>query len=116
SALKAITLLSEVVQYRFYFDYAGNPIFKLKPSAGSVVNTISDYEAKVENVEENVDETYTHIIVIGEERDRILGEDEVAPGVPAGLTLSTGLGSPTTLRQVTNIPRHSQVRRANSAR
>jgi len=94
SALKAITLLSEVVQYRFYFDYAGNPIFKPKPSAGSPVNTISDYEAKIENVEENVDETYTHVIVIGEERDRVLGDDETVPDVPVGLALSTGLGSP----------------------
>jgi uncharacterized membrane protein YgcG len=92
SALKAITLLSEVVQYRFYFDYEGNPIFKPKPSAGAPVNTISDYETKVEDVGENVDETYTHIIVIGEERDRILGEDEIAPDVPVDLTLSTGMG------------------------
>lgn len=95
SALKAITLLSEVVQYRFYFDYAGNPIFKLKPSAGSVVNTISDYEARVENVEGNVDETYTHIIVIGEERDRVLGDDETAPVVPDNLALTTGFGETT---------------------
>ncbi|MBA7569286.1 hypothetical protein ES708_11025 [subsurface metagenome] len=92
SALKAITLLSEVVQYRFYFDYEGNPIFKPKPSAGAPVNTISDYETKVEDIGENVDETYTHVIVIGEERDRILGEDEIAPDVPVDLTLSTGMG------------------------
>jgi len=95
SSLKAITLLSEVVQYRFYFDYAGNPIFKPKPSVGSPVSTISDYETKIEDVEENIDETYTHIIVIGEERDRIIGEDEIAPDVPVGLALSTGLGSAT---------------------
>ena len=95
SALKAITLLSEVVWRRFYFDYAGNPIFKPKPSAGSPVNTISDYEAKIENVEENVDETYTHIIVIGEERDRVLGDDETKPATPSPPVITTGLGSPT---------------------
>jgi len=95
STLKAIALLSEVVQYRFYFDYAGNPIFKPKPSAGSPVNTISDYKTKIEDTGENVEEVYTHVIVIGEERDRILGEDEVAPEVPTGLLLSTGLGSST---------------------
>jgi len=95
SALKAITLLSEVIQYRFYFDYAGNPIFKQKPSTDSPVNTISDYETKVENVGESVDETYTHIIVIGEERDRVEGDDEVAPDVPTGLALTTGFGEST---------------------
>jgi len=95
SALKAITLLSEIVQYRFYFDYAGNPIFRSEPSAGPLVNTISDYEAKIEDIEENVEEVYTHIIVIGEERDRIIGEDEIAPDISTGLTLSTGLGLPT---------------------
>lgn len=92
SALKAIALLSEVVQYRFYFDYAGNPIFKAKPGTGSPVNTISDYETKIEDTGENVEEVYTHMIVIGEERDRVLGDDEIAPDVPSNLVLTTGFG------------------------
>ncbi|GAG78428.1 unnamed protein product, partial [marine sediment metagenome] len=39
SAFEAIRLLAEVVQYRFYFDYAGNPIFKPKASLGDEVDT-----------------------------------------------------------------------------
>lgn len=93
--LKAITLLSEVVRYRFRFDYAGNPIFKSKPTAGSLVNTLSDYETKIENMEENVEETFTHIIVIGEERDRVEGDDETVPAVPSNLALTTGFGEET---------------------
>ena len=95
SALEAIRLLSEVVQYRLYFDYAGNPIFKPKASVGTTVDTIYKSDITIENIEENEEETYTHIIVTGEERDRVLGDDETAPAVPTGLALSTGMGSAT---------------------
>lgn len=95
SALEAIRLLSEVVQYRLHFNYEGNPVFKPKTSIGTAVDSIKKSDMTVKNIEENEEETYTHIIVLGEERDRIIGEDEIAPAVPTGLTLSTGLGLPT---------------------
>ena len=95
SALEAIRLLAEVVQYRLYFDYAGNPIFKPKASIGTIVDTLNESDITVENIEENEEETYTHIIIEGEERDRILGDDEMAPAVPSGLELTTGFGEST---------------------
>jgi hypothetical protein len=91
-ASKAITLLSEVVQYRLNFDYEGNPIFRPKSSKGAAVNNIEYTEMK--NLEENqsIDEVYTHVIVIGESRDRVVGDDETAPAVPTSLALFTGFG------------------------
>ena len=74
SALEAIRLIAEVVRYRFYFDYAGNPVFKPKASYawGTEVDTFKDSNMTTENVGENIDEVYNHIIVIGEAR-KILG-------------------------------------------
>lgn len=70
SALEAIRLVAEVVQYRFYFDFAGNPVFKPKGSYtwGIEVDTFEDSSMVTENIEENIDEVYNHIIVIGEAR------------------------------------------------
>jgi len=95
TALEAIRLLAEVVQYRLYFDYAGNPIFKPKATTGTVVDILYDSNIDLKATEENNDETYTQVIVEGEERDRILGDDETAPAVPTGLALTTGMGSAT---------------------
>jgi len=95
SALEAIRLLAEVVQYRLYFDYAGNPVFKPKASIGIAVENLYESDIDVKNTEENNEETYTHIIVTGEERDRVPGDDETAPAVPTGLALTTGMGSAT---------------------
>ena len=95
SALEAIRLLAEVVQYRLYFDYAGNPVFKPKASTGIAVENLYESDIDVKNTEENNEETYTHIIVTGEERDRVPGDDEIAPAVPTGLALTTGMGSAT---------------------
>jgi len=66
SAFEAIRLLAEVAQYRFYFDYEGNPIFKPKASIGTAVDTFSDDVISNQDVEEDVEEVYNHIIVIGE--------------------------------------------------
>jgi len=66
SAFEAIRLLAEVAQYRFYFDYSGNPIFKPKASIGTAIDTFSDSNISEQGVSENIDEIYNHIIVIGE--------------------------------------------------
>ena len=71
SAFEAIRLLAEVAQYRFYFDYSGNPIFKPKASIGDSVDTFSDDCITNQEVEEDVEEVYNHIIVIGETRETL---------------------------------------------
>ena len=71
SAFEAIRLLAEVAQYRFYFDYAGNPVFKPKVSIGTSVDTFSDDCITDEEVGENVEEVYNHIIVVGESRETL---------------------------------------------
>ncbi|MBA7538136.1 hypothetical protein ES705_30410 [subsurface metagenome] len=71
SALEAIRLLAEVVQYRFYFDYAGNPIFRPKASLGGEVDVFEGNNVEVESIEENIDEVYNHIIIIGESRETL---------------------------------------------
>jgi len=71
SAFEAIRLLAEVAQYRFYFDYSGNPIFKPKASIGTAVDTFSDNVITNQDVEEDVEEVYNHIIVIGESRETL---------------------------------------------
>jgi len=71
SAFEAIRLLAEVVQYRFYFDYAGNPVFKPKASSGEEVDTFETSNIEVESMEENIDEVYNHIIVLGEIRETL---------------------------------------------
>jgi len=70
-AFEGIRLLAEVVQYRFYFDYAGNPIFKAKPSVGTEVDNFSYSNLESESIEENIDEIYNNIIVIGETRETL---------------------------------------------
>ena len=95
SGLEAIRLLAEVVQYRFYFDFEGNAIFKPKSSLGTKVDSLNKADIVIENIEQDDNETYTHIIVTGEERDRILGDDEIAPSVPTNLALTTGFGEST---------------------
>jgi len=71
SAFEAIRLLAEIAQYRFYFDYSGNPIFKAKASIGSIVDTFSDDCITNQEVSEDIDEVYNHIIVIGEMRETL---------------------------------------------
>jgi len=71
SAFEAIRLLAEVVQYRFYFDYAGNPIFKPKASLGTEVDIFENSDIEVESIEENIDEVYNNIIVLGEVKETL---------------------------------------------
>jgi len=71
SAFEAIRLLAEVTQYRFYFDYGGNPVFKPKASIGTSVDTLSDDCISGQGVSEDIDEIYNHIIVIGESRETL---------------------------------------------
>jgi len=71
SAFEAIRLLAEVAQYRFYFDYSGNPIFKVKANISSSVDTFSDNCISNQEAGENIDEVYNHIIVKGESRETL---------------------------------------------
>jgi hypothetical protein len=71
SAFEAIRLLAEVAQYRFYFDYAGNAIFKPKASIGTKVDTFSDDCITNQEAGEDINEVYNHIIVIGESRETL---------------------------------------------
>ncbi|MBA7519314.1 hypothetical protein ES705_11392 [subsurface metagenome] len=71
SAFEAIRLLAEIAQWRFYFDYKGNPIFKPKLSIGTSVDTFSDRCVSKQEVSEDIDEIYNHIIVIGESRETL---------------------------------------------
>ncbi len=71
SAFEAIRLLAEVAQYRFYFDYSGNPIFKAKPSIGTSIENFSSHRITREEPREDIDEVYNHIIVVGEKRETL---------------------------------------------
>ncbi|MBA7573375.1 hypothetical protein ES708_15171 [subsurface metagenome] len=71
SAFEAIRLLAEVAQYRFYFDYEGEPVFKPKASIGESVNTFSIDCISKQDISEDIDEIYNHIIVIGESRETL---------------------------------------------
>ena len=70
-AMEAIRLLSEVVQYRFYFDFAGNAVFKPKTSVGTYVDTFADSDITQQETKEDMGEVYNHIIVIGEKRETL---------------------------------------------
>ena len=71
SSFEAIRLLAEVVQYRFYFDYAGNPVFKPKASLDTEVDIFEVSGIEAESIEENIDEIYNNIIVLGEIRETL---------------------------------------------
>jgi len=73
SAFEAIRLLAEVAQYRFYFDYKGKPVFKSKATIDTedVVDTFTDECITGRGVEENIEEVYNHIIVVGESRETL---------------------------------------------
>lgn len=70
--LTAIRLVSEVVQYRFYLDQDSNPIFKPKPTKSSSVKSLLNREVDIIRTEENVEEVRNHIIIIGEERKKLV--------------------------------------------
>ena len=70
-SFEGIRLLAEVVQYRFYFDYEGNPVFKPKPTIGTSVDTLSDDCITGQEVSEDVEEIYNNIIVVGETRETL---------------------------------------------
>ncbi|MBA7569122.1 hypothetical protein ES708_10860 [subsurface metagenome] len=71
SAFEAIRLLAEVVQRRFYFDYAGNPTFKTKASLGAEVDVFKGSDIEVESIEEDISEVYNNIIILGEIRETL---------------------------------------------
>ncbi|MBA7526937.1 hypothetical protein ES705_19108 [subsurface metagenome] len=70
TCFEALRLVAEVVQYRFYPDQDGNPIFKPPPIASLPVKLVTIDSITVSNLRELVDEVKNHIIIKGEERKR----------------------------------------------
>ncbi len=70
TCFEALRLIAEVVQYRFYPDQDGNPIFKPPPVATAPVKLVTIDNITISNLRELVDEVKNHIIVKGEERKR----------------------------------------------
>ena len=59
------------MQYIFYPDYAGRPIFKPKASLGEEVDIFEVSNVEIESIEENINEVYNNIIVLGEIRETL---------------------------------------------
>lgn len=72
TCLEALRLVAEAVQYRFYPDHDGNPIFKPPPVAGTAVKLITVDNITINNRRELVGEVKNHIIVKGEERKKLV--------------------------------------------
>lgn len=72
TCLEALRLVAEAVQYRFYFDQDGNPIFKPPPTGGISVKLVTVDNITVNKRDELVDEVKNHIIIKGEERKKLV--------------------------------------------
>jgi len=72
TCLEALRLVAEAVQYRFYFDQDGNPIFKPPPIGSASVKLVTIDNITLNNRSELVDEVKNHIIVKGEERKKLV--------------------------------------------
>jgi len=72
TCLEALRLVAEAVQYRFYPDHDGNPIFKPPPIGSASVKLISVDNITINNRDELVDDVKNHIIVKGEERKKLV--------------------------------------------
>lgn len=72
TCLEALRLIAEAVQYRFYFDQDGNPIFKPPPTSSVSVKLVTIDDITVNKRDELVDEVKNHIIVKGEERKKLV--------------------------------------------
>lgn len=71
--LEAIRLLIETALYRFRFSEEGIAILKPKPSESDPpVMQIGREDVEVISKGENVDEVYNQILIVGEERERII--------------------------------------------
>lgn len=71
--LEAVRLLIETVLYRFRFSEEGTAILKPKPSESDPpVMQIGREDVEVISKGENVDEVYNQILIVGEERGRII--------------------------------------------
>lgn len=72
TCLEALRLVAEAVQYRFYPDQNGNPVFKPPPVASASVKLVTIDNITVNNRRELVDEVKNHIIITGEERKKLV--------------------------------------------
>lgn len=82
SYIEAIRLISEVVQYRFYPNQDGDPVFRPKPSESMAVKSLSSREVNIIRTEEDVEEVKNHIIIIGEERKKLVKVPTVTTQFP----------------------------------
>ena len=95
TCLEAARLVAEAVQYRFYPDHDGNPIFKPPPVGSAAVKLITVDNITINNRRELVDEVKNHIIVTGEERKKLVKIPTVttqSPVVDANLKVATIYG------------------------
>jgi len=103
TCLEALRLVTEAVQYRFYPDHDGNPIFKPPPTSSAAVKLITVDNITVNNRRELVGEVKNHIIVKGEERKKLVKiptvttqtasiDNELEIAVMYGVTDSIGKG------------------------
>lgn len=72
TCLEALKLIAQAVQYRFYPDQDGNPIFKPPPIAGAAEKLITVDNITSDNRRELVGEVKNHIIIKGEERKKLV--------------------------------------------
>lgn len=72
TCLEALRLVAEAVQYRFYPDQDGNPIFKPPPVVTTAVKLVTIDNITINNRNEMVDDVKNHIIVTGEERKKLV--------------------------------------------
>lgn len=95
TCLEAARLVAEAVQYRFYPDHDGNPIFRPPPVASAAVKLITVNNITINNRRELVNEVKNHIIVKGEERKKLVKIPTAttqSPVVDATLEIATMYG------------------------
>jgi len=104
TGLEALRLITEVVQYRFYPNHEGIPVFKPPPVANSAVKLVTIDNITINNRNELVDEVKNHILITGEYRKKLVKIPTVtthppiidavaASAVMYGVTDSVGKGN-----------------------
>lgn len=80
AVLDAIRKICERCDYRFYFSYAGKPVFKPKPSPGSTAFTFSNQKhvASVRRYEDRA-EIKNRIVIEGKEQAEPVNKEETVP-------------------------------------
>jgi len=81
NCLKAITMLCERCDYRFYFKYDGTPSFRPKPTAGAADFTFTDPKqiTSINGPYRDKSEIKNRIIIEGMKQAAPVGDDETLP-------------------------------------